>query len=380
MEEDERNMEYERYKMGSNLDAPTLSVMFQHLEDVSTLPIPHMLNKIYKRTRVYQAPIDTHKGDIEESRTKVTSWRDSWIGLKENEENCIEQDIGRAKFSSEYEENEQEQAATTEVRRPPRTTSLVTTAPIVPSPSERRCYSKAASPVTVVKVQKWLPEAMMATRTQSQTARSNTSYTPPESPTSEASRSNDSRNTVASPSSKFSRSNASYKVHSATTPSTKSSRSVPHPTPSAATKTQSITASPSSRRLPFHGNDEYLLPPPCVPPKSQEQLVQAASEKQIRDRQLQFENERLKRENSQLQNALHQVLNHEQRMKSESSGLRETLQQIQISPGGLMRRLSKAGSRARGRSPFKSSRTSLTKPNADMSAFDMGGQGRASME
>jgi hypothetical protein len=379
MEEDEHNAFNKVYKMGSNLDALTLSTMFQHLEDVSALSIPAMLDKIFKRRMVYQAPpvpVEAPSSNIKQSHAKVVSWRDSWINLKEDEESYIEQEIERAKSSCEYEEHEQKQAATT-IPLPLRTTSLIpaTVAPLSPT---RRLHNEAAYPVTAVKVQKWLPEVVTLNEARSQAFPSNASHTPPASPASKISQSNDSRITVASPSSKYSRSNVSHKAHSTATPSTKYSRSVLPTTPSTTIKTQSITDSPSSRRLPFHGDDEYMPPPPLLPPKSHEQLEQAAQEKEVRDRQLRYENERLKRENSQLQEALQQVQAHDQKMEHEPSGLREALQQIQNSPGEFMRRLSKAGSRARSKSPFKSSRKSLTNPAAEMSTFDMRGRGRTS--
>jgi hypothetical protein len=482
--DDEHESRYEKYKVGSNLDPPTLSIMFRHLEDVSKVPIPHLLQKVVSRTSVYQVPlfpVEAPAKDVENPRAKVGPCRNSWIKLKDDEEKYIAQEIERAESSADYEEYEREKTATTVVHLPPRKSSLMPAAEIGPLSPISRLDKGAGSPVTAVKVKKWLPEATPLVNFQSHTSRPNgssctlpvspmdrtyhshTSSHTPISPLSKTtSNSTDSRITMASPTGIYSRSNTVYKASTATSPTSKFSRSANPTTPSTAIKTPSIIYSPSSRRLPFHGNEEYLLLPPFPPPKSPEQIARAAHAaraKEAREREMRNENVRLKRENSQLQEVLqqfqdhgrlyrenpylqvalqqahthekeerenahmqeafsqvqaqemrkpensqrqsasqqfpahdsvqrekiqvqktsHQAPGHHQKLKREQSGLQEALQKIQHSPGGLMKRLGRAGSRARSKSPFKSSRKSLTNPSAEMSTFEMRERGRTSL-
>lgn len=461
---------------GSELDATPIKGMFQqHLVDVSKVPIPELLDKIDRRTRLCQVPsfpAEAPPMKSEHPRSKVSSWRDSWINLKQDEENRIEQEMVQAGSPSEEDGHEQIDASTTVVQPPPRTTSLMPAFTLAP-PLPPRPANSAGTPATAVRTQKWLlPQAAPSDTTRYQVVRTNAPiFTPPVSPVgrvlfsdgsspsspvspmSRTSHSNYSRVGVASLISKRSRethSTASHKAYTNTTPSSKSSRSVPPTSPSTAIKGPPITDSPSSRRLPFHGNDEYLPPPPFLPPKSPEQIAaaaQAARARELREREMRNENEKLKRENSQLQEALQQIhahgrlqreqsqlqealqqvharervqqehshlqdalrqaqsrerirwedaqmqeaMQHNQgqgqnqspgqdpKLKREQSGLQDALQQIRQSPGGMLRRLSKASSRARSKSPFKSSRKVLTNPDAELSTYDMRCRERTSL-
>lgn len=419
--------------VGRPLDEPMLSVMFQHLEDVSKVSIPELLNKIDRRTRTCQVPLARIEApatrDAEKPDRKIGPWRSSRISLNEDEENNIEQEAELAELSSEDEIDEQRQPATTLVRPPPRTTSLLPTAALAPQLPLTSQHNEGI-PLAAVKGQKWLQVAAPSDTSRSPVVRTvvpirtppvsplrglleyKTTYlSSPVSPMGKTCRSNDSHLTSSSPSSKFSRetrSTASYGAFINTTPSSKYSQSGPPTTPSNTITSPTITTSLPSRRLPFHENDEYVPPLPPLPPKSAEQIAaaaQAARAKELRERQMRNENQKLKRENSQLQEALQQfqaqgrmqrensqlqdaleqvqarervqredlqmqeAMQHSQgqepKLKREPSGLREALQHIQQTPGGLMRRLSKAGSRARSRSPFKSSRKSLANSDAE---------------
>ncbi|KAE9972758.1 hypothetical protein EG327_009382 [Venturia inaequalis] len=452
---------------GSQLDATPIKGMFQqHLVDVSKVPIPELLDKIDRRTRLCQVPsfpAEAPAMKYENPYSKISSWGDSWINLKRDEENCIEHEPVGAGSSSAEHSLDQSRISTTFVQPPPRTTSLMPAFTLAPTVPPRPANSAgAASPA--VKTQNWLPQAATSENTRSQVFRANAPiFTPPVSPVgrmlfsdasspsspvspmSRASHSNGSRFGVSSLSSKTSyetHSTASHKAYTNTTPSSKYSQSVLPTSPSTAIKDQAITDSPSSRRLPFHGSDEYLPPPPFLPPKSPEQIAaaaQAARARELREREMRDENAKLKRENSQLQEALQQVHAHgklqreqsqlqeslkqvqaservqrehsnlqaaiqqansrerirwedarmhgamqhnqgqtetqsrsqEPKLKREQSGLQDALQQIRQSPGGMLRRLSKAGSRARSRSPFKSSRKNLTDPDAELSIYDL---------
>lgn len=460
---------------GSQLDATPIKGMFQqHIVDVSKVPIPELLNKIDRRTRLFQVPsfpVEAPPTKFEKPHSKVSSLRDSWVNLKQDGEDRIEQEMVQAGSSSEEDAHDQIQVSTTVVQPPPRTTSLIPAFSLATHVPPRPANS-VGTPATAVKNQNRLPQVAPPASTRSQAVRTNAPiFTPPVSPVgrvlfsdtsspsspvspmSRASPSNYSRFGVASLSSRSSHgthSTASRKAYTNTTPSSKHSQSVPTTSPSIVINSQPITDSPSSRRLPFHGNDQYLPPPPFLPPKSPEQIAaaaQAARARELREREMRNENAKLKRENSQLQEALQQIHTHERlqreqsqlqealqqaharervqrehshlqqaiqqdhsrerirwedaqmqeamqhnqgqgqnqgpgqepKLKREQSGLQDALQQIRQSPGGMLRRLSKAGSRARSRSPFKSSRKNLTNPDAELSTYDLRSRGRTSL-
>ncbi|QDS70866.1 hypothetical protein FKW77_005687 [Venturia effusa] len=460
---------------GSQLDATPIKGMFeQHLVDVSKVPIPELLNKIDRRTRLCQVasfPANAPPRNFENPRSKISSWRDSWIHLKQDEQNHIEQKVVRAYSSSEDDVQDQQQASRVVLQLPPRTTSLMPAITLAP-PISTGSVHPAGTSASVAKAQKWLAQAVPGDESCSQAVHPIAPiFTPPVSPVGRISRSDrsspsspvspesrtshsiDSGFGVISLGSRYSRethSTASRTAYTNMTPNSNPSQSMPPIAPCAAIKDQPRTHSPSSRRLPFHGTDEYLPPPPFLPPKSPEQIAaaaQAARARELRERQMRDENAKLKRENSQLQEALqkvhaHEILQreqtqlhkaleqahaservqreqsqlqealqeaqwrdrikqedaqiqksmqqdqgqsqnqgegHEPRLKREQSGLQEALQQIRQSPGGMLRRLSKAGSRARSRSPFKSSRKNLSNPDAELSTYDLRSRGRTSL-
>ncbi|TID26748.1 hypothetical protein E2P81_ATG01213 [Venturia nashicola] len=460
---------------GSQLDATPIKGMFQqHLVDVSKVPIPELLDQIVRRTRLCQVrscPTEAPPVKFEERRSKDSAWRDLRTNLKQDKENHIDQEMVRPGSASEDDTLDLTQISTTFVQPPPRTTSLMSAFTLAPKLPPRPTDS-AGNPSPAEKTQIWLPHAAVLENTRSQAGRANAPiFTPPVSPVgrvlfsdtstssspvspmSKTPHSNGSRFGVSSLGSRTSQethSTASQKAYMNLTPSSKYSQSVPLTSPPTAFKGQTVTDSPSSRRLPFHGNDEYLPPPPFLPPKSPEQIAaaaQAARARELREREMRNENAKLKRENSQLQEALQQIHAHrriqreqsqlqealqqfharervqrehsnlqealeqadsregirwedaqmqeamqyqespaetqtqgqEPKMKREQSGLQDALQQIRQSPGGMLRRLSKAGSRARSRSPFKSSRKNLTNPDAELSTYDLRSRGRKSL-
>lgn len=299
----------EQYKLGLNLDAPTLCTLFEHLDDVSVLSVPAILMKVSQRGLGIRYASSERQMPSGSSINGSIQW-DMWIDIEEDDERYIREEINRAEFQAHSHGHRHTQSqddtgrhlrveatpARPRLEIPPLRHRRSMSVPPNQSPRVSFVLGEAndtKSPTTAVKVGIRLPNI--------------TTHGPHNPPT---------------------------------TPDRKKSSWLHASTPSSTRKTYlSLPTTPSNYRMPFHGEAEFPNGPPPPPPKSPSQIARAKELKAQADIQ------QLQRENSRLQ----EVLQQNQVLQRENSQLQEKLTQGTPSRG-IIRRLSQFGSKARSRS------------------------------
>jgi hypothetical protein len=305
LEQIEREM-MKKYKLGLNLDASTICSMFEHVDDVSTMPIPALLMKVSQRGLGGHCSFpEQHMSSQSSNNRSIQVTGNMWIDIKGEEEDHIRKQMEEVETRHEQSLGQHQHKRSksddpgarldTAWKYLMRRSSLLQQRQVKTVGEEDNQQRGASASENVMN---WLPNVV------TDSARTSPSLT--------------------------STGNA-VKQHVPSTPSTakKTADLLPRMLP--------------SYRMPFHGSEEFPHDVPTLPPKSASQIERA------RELNVQAKTESIQRDSSRLQDALQQI----QLLQRENSQLQEQLSQASP-PRRLFRRLSKARSRSVGRSPGRS--------------------------